>query len=59
MVEPGVTPQKKLDCCMAGIRTEPDSVALPLSIAILRVDFLRLWTEAGLKSLSDAETIRA
>ena len=59
MVEPGVTPQKKLDCCMAGIRTEPDSVALPLSIAILRVDFSRLWTEAGLKSLSDAETIRA
>ena len=47
MVEPGVTPQKKLDCCMAGIRAAPVSVALPLSIAILRVDFLRLWAKAG------------
>jgi hypothetical protein len=39
MVESGVTPQKKLDCCMAGIRAAPAAPALPLRTEILRRDF--------------------
>lgn len=39
MVESEVAPQKKLDCCMAGIRAEPASLALPLRTEILREDF--------------------
>jgi hypothetical protein len=39
MVESGVTPQKKLDCCMAGIRAAPVSPALLLRTEILREDF--------------------
>jgi hypothetical protein len=39
MLESGITPQKKLDCCMAGIRAKPVSPALPLRTEILRKDF--------------------
>jgi hypothetical protein len=39
MVESGVTPQKKLDYCMAGIRAAPATPALPLRTEILRADF--------------------
>jgi hypothetical protein len=39
MLESGITPQKKPDCCMAGIRAEPASPELPLRAEILRKDF--------------------
>jgi len=39
MVESGVTPQQKLDCCMAGIRAAPVSPPFLLRTEILREDF--------------------
>jgi hypothetical protein len=39
MVESGITPPKKLDCCMPGIRAKLVSPALPLRSEILREDF--------------------